>query len=36
VFKQDQKPIKEYLDEASEEEKLKMLKEMEANNEITI
>lgn len=36
VFKQDQKPIKEFLEEACEEEKLKMMQELEANNEITI
>jgi glycyl-tRNA synthetase len=36
VFKQDQKPIKEHLETASEEEKFKMLQDMEANNEITI
>lgn len=36
VFKQDQKAVKEYFEEASEEDKLRLMKEMEEKNEIVI
>ncbi len=36
VFKQDQKPIKEYLEEASEADKMQMLQDLETKNEVVI
>lgn len=36
VFKQDQKAIKEHLEEATEEEKFKMMNDLETNNEFEI
>lgn len=36
AFKQDQKAVKEYFEEASEEDKLRLMKEMEEKGEINI